>query len=218
MKKIKLIIADDHELFRRGITAILEDIPEMEVIDQAENGEHLMEILETKQPDVILMDIKMPVMDGIECTKLIIAKYPEIKVIMLTMHDDEKFITHLVDMGANGYLLKNAEIDEVENAIKTVMMKGFYFNREISEIVLNGLINKRSKHKIRKDTENITLSDREYEVLELICQGFTNAEIGRKLFLSQRTVEGYRYKLLDKVGVKNTAGLVRFALKNGLVD
>lgn len=214
---IRVMIADDHRLFRTGLVAVLKEMKGIKVINEAENGKELLAKLIHERPDVILMDIKMPEMDGIEATEIVIAKYPDIKVIMLTMHDDEQFITHMVDLGAHGYLLKNSDVRELELAINKVMKQGYYFNDKVAEVLLTNLIGKKSKLMI-KEKHELSFSKREHEVLQLICEGFTNSEIAEKLFLSTRTVEGYRYKLCDKVGVKNTAGLVRFAIKNGLVD
>ena len=211
------MIADDHRLFRTGMVAVLKEIKGITVINEAGNGKELLTKLIHEQPDVILMDIKMPEMDGIEATEIVINRYPDVKVIMLTMHDDEQFITHMVDLGAHGYLLKNADVTELELAIHKVMKQGYYFNDKVSEVLLTSLIGKKAKMD-KKKKNGLNLSKREHEVLQLICEGFTNSEIAEKLFLSTRTVEGYRYKLCDKVGVKNTAGLVRYAIKNGLVD
>lgn len=217
MCTIKVMIADDHQLFRRGLVAVLEELKGIKVINEAAHGKELLEKLVLEKPDIILMDIKMPILDGIETTKIIINKYPEIKVIMLTMHNEETFITHLVNLGVHGYLLKNTDIQEVERALHKVMEQGYYFNNQISDILLNGIIIERRKRP--KETENqLNFSKREFEVLQYICDGYTNSEIAEKLFLSTRTVEGYRFKLCEKVGVKNTAGLVRFAIKNGLVE
>ena len=214
---IRVMIADDHRLFRTGMVAVLKEIKGITVINEAGNGKELLTKLIHEQPDVILMDIKMPEMDGIEATEIVIDRYPDVKVIMLTMHDDEQFITHMVDLGAHGYLLKNADVTELELAIHKVMKQGYYFNDKVSEVLLTSLIGKKAKMD-KKKKNGLNLSKREHEVLQLICEGFTNSEIAEKLFLSTRTVEGYRYKLCDKVGVKNTAGLVRYAIKNGLVD
>lgn len=214
---IRVMIADDHRLFRTGMVAVLKEIKGITVINEAGNGKELLTKLIHEQPDVILMDIKMPEMDGIEATEIVINRYPDVKVIMLTMHDDEQFITHMVDLGAHGYLLKNADVTELELAIHKVMKQGYYFNDKVSEVLLTSLIGKKAKMD-KKKKNGLNLSKREHEVLQLICEGFTNSEIAEKLFLSTRTVEGYRYKLCDKVGVKNTAGLVRYAIKNGLVD
>ncbi len=217
MQTIKVMIADDHQLFRRGLVAVLKELKGIEVIDEAANGKELLEKLKLKSPDIVLVDIKMPVMDGIETIKVLLNKYPDIKVIMLTMHNEEKFITHVVNLGAHGYLLKNTDIQEVEMTIQKVMEQGFYFSNHVSDVLLNNIISERKRQADLLE-DNPSFSKREQEVLQYICDGFTNSEIADKLFLSTRTVEGYRFKLCEKVGVKNTAGLVRFAVKNGLVD
>ena len=215
---IKVAIADDHVLFRKGLITILEMEGEMEVILDADNGKELVEKVAQNQPEVILMDLKMPEMDGMEATKIIKEKYPEIKILILSMYDEEQFIIYCLELGANGYLLKNADPNEVTTAIKTVMAKDFYFNDHISTVMLKGL-NQKSRPKGKPEwANNIQLTKREKEVLELICREFTTPEIGEKLFISHRTVEGHRKNLLEKTGAKNTAGLVVFALKNELVE
>ncbi len=216
MAKIKLMIADDHVLFRRGMASIIKEFDGISLIGEANNGVELLEIVKKRQPQVILMDLKMPEMDGIEATKHIHFKYPEIKIIVLSMFSDDKFILHLIESGASGYLLKNAEPDEVEDAIYAVLDNGFYFNEFVSKAMLTGLIN-RNKIKPNFNTD-INLTDRETEVLRMICEELTNVEIAKKLYLSARTIEGYRNSLLSKIGAKNTVGLVMYAVKSGLVE
>ena len=164
------------------------------------------------QPDVILLDLRMPVMDGVEAQQKIRKLYPDIKVIIVTMEDDEQYILHLINEGVNGYLLKNADPDEVELAIQKVVEKGFYFSEDISKLVMKGLVSK-DKHDM---SIVLDLNEREVEILKLICKEFTAAEIADKLNLSVRTIEGYRQKLLEKSGAKNMAGLVVFAIKHNL--
>jgi len=160
------------------------------------------------------MDIKMPVMDGLMCTSKIHTLFPEVKVIILTMYDDERYILHLLESGANGYLLKNAEPEEVEQSIMSVFKNGYYFNDHISKVMHKGLLNK--SRPILGEIEKLT--DREREILQLICLEYTAQEIAQKLFLSVRTIEGHKKNLLRKTDTKNTAGLVVFALTNGIVD
>ena len=155
-------------------------------------------------------------MDGIEATEHIKAKYPEIKIIVLSMYEDERFIIHLLELGVNGYLLKNAEPEEMEYTIETVMTKDFCFNDQITNIMRKNLFGTR-KGKPNFDT-NVEFTPRELQILKLVCKEMTNAEIGKELHLSSRTVEGHRKKILEKTGAKNTAGMVYFAIKNGLVD
>lgn len=216
MGGIKLAIADDQVLFRKGLASITGDFDIVDSIVEANNGRELIELLQTFKPEVILMDLKMPEMDGIEATKIIRNEYPEIKIIVLSMYDDDKFILHLLELGANGYLLKNADPEEVEEAIEAVVKGGYYFNDYVTKVMHNGLFSKKEKIKPSLNSK-VNLTPREMEVLELICKEYTNAEIAEQLFLSARTIEGYRNKLLDKLGSRNTAGLVAFAIKNKLV-
>lgn len=215
---VRVAIADDHVLFRKGLITILELDDDLEVMYDADNGEELIKKLEAQVPEVILMDLKMPVMDGMEATKLIKAKYPEVKILILSMYDEEKFIIHCLELGANGYLLKNTDPDEVVKAIHTVVEKDFYFNNHISTVMLKGL-NQKTRAKGKPQFDNsVELTKREREILELICKELTTPEMAEKLFISNRTVEGHRKNLLEKTGAKNTAGLVVFALKNELVE
>jgi DNA-binding NarL/FixJ family response regulator len=213
-KKINVIITDDHKLFRKGIIALLEDFDFIGETNEASNGAELLEMLAKMKtlPDVILLDLRMPVMDGLEAHNNIKKLYPEIKVIILTMEDDEHYILHLISEGVNGYLLKNADPDEMEKAILKVVENGYYFSENISTLVVKGMV----KKDMSEVLPNLDLNERELQILELICKEFTAAEIAEELNLSVRTVEGYRQKLIDKTGVKNIAGLVIFAVKNNL--
>lgn len=210
--KINIVITDDHKLFRKGIIALLDDFDFIGDINEASNGAELMELLAGMKtlPDVILLDLRMPVMDGVEAQQKIRSLYPQIKVIILTMEDDEQYILFLIGEGVNGYLLKNADPDEMETAIKKVVENGFYFSDDISMIVLKNL-NKKEKAEI---IFNPDFNERELQVLELICKEYTNAEIAEAFEVSVRTAEGYRQKLVEKVGAKNIAGLVVLALKH----
>lgn len=215
---VKVAVADDHVLFRKGLITILETDPNIEVVLDANNGKELIQQLDNGLPDVILMDLKMPEMDGMEATKIVKKKYPEIKVLVLSMYDEEQFIIYCLELGANGYLLKNTDPDEVMKAISVVIEKDFYFNDHISTVMMKGLHQKNRSKSKPKLVSGIQLTNREKEVLELICKEFTTPEIGEKLFISHRTVEGHRKNLLEKTGAKNTAGLVVFALKNELIE
>jgi DNA-binding NarL/FixJ family response regulator len=213
-KKINVIITDDHKLFRKGIIALLDDFDFIGETNEASNGAELLALLAKIKtlPDVILLDIRMPVMDGVEAHKNIRKLYPDIKVIILTMEDDEQYILHLISEGVNGYLLKNADPDEMEKAILKVVENGYYFSENISTLVIKGMV----KKDLTEVSPNVDFNERELQILELICKEFTAGEIAEKLNLSVRTVEGYRQKLIDKAGVKNVAGLVIFAVKNNL--
>lgn len=216
MSKIKIAIADDYKIYRDGLKVGLSADDNMEIIAEADNGEDLLKELETHSPDVILMDLKMPIMDGMEATKQVRKKYPLIKVLVITMYEDDKFIIHLMENGANGYLLKNAEPDEIRKSIYAVYENGYYFNDVVNKALLKKLV---LKNNLKPSfNQNIELTEREQEVLKLICGEKTAAEIGKEIFLSPRSVEGIRQRLIEKVGVRNTAGLVMFAVKNGMVD
>ena len=214
-KKIDVVITDDHKLFRKGILSLLSDFDFIDKLYEAGNGIELLDLLEktTPRPDVVLLDIKMPEMDGTEANKKLKELFPDIKVIILTMEDDEQFILHLINEGVNGYLMKNADPDELEEAIKKVIENDFYFTDDISAMVLR---NFKYGKKVEKIAESV-LTPREIQVLELICREYTAAEIADELMLSVRTIDGFRSKLLEKTGTKNMAGLVVYALKNGIV-
>jgi DNA-binding NarL/FixJ family response regulator len=216
MSKIRIAIADDYKIYRDGLKVGLSADENLEVIMEADNGEDLLKELEKKSPDVILMDLKMPLMDGMEATKIIRKKFPAVKVLVVTMYEDDKFIIHLMENGANGYLLKNAEPEEIRKSIYAVHENGYYFNDLVNKALLKKLV---LKNNLKPSfNQNIDLSEREQEVLKLICEEKTAAEIGKEIFLSPRSVEGIRQRLIEKIGVRNTAGLVMFAIKNGIVD
>jgi len=216
MSKIKIAIADDYKIYRDGLKVGLSTDENIDIIGEADNGEDLLKLLEKKQPDVIIMDLKMPIMDGMEATKLVRKKYPSIKVLVVTMYEDDKFIIHMMENGANGYLLKNAEPEEILKSIYAVYENGYYFNDVVNKALLKKLV---LKNNLKPSfNQNIELTERELQVLKLICEEKTAAEIGKEIFLSPRSVEGIRQRLIEKVGVRNTAGLVMFATKNGIVD
>jgi DNA-binding NarL/FixJ family response regulator len=216
MKKIKIALADDYKIFREGLKVSLSSDEQISVIHEADNGEDLLSNIEKGKPDLIIMDLKMPIMDGMEATQIIRKKYPEIKILVVSMYDDDKFIIHLMEIGANGYLLKNAEPDEIRKAIHAVIENGYYFNDLVNKALLKKLV---IRSNIKPSfNENVELTERELEVLKLICEEKTATEIGKEIFLSPRSVEGIRQRLIEKVGVRNMAGLVMFAAKSGIVS
>jgi DNA-binding NarL/FixJ family response regulator len=215
MSKIKIAIADDYKIYRDGLKVGFINDDRLEVVLEADNGEDLLKGLPVAKPDVIIMDLKMPIMDGMEATKEVRKKFDGIKILVVTMYEDDKFIIHLMEIGANGYLLKNADADEIRKAIYSVHENGYYFNDLVNKALLKKLILKgQCKPSFN---QNIELTERELEVLKLICEEKTAAEIGKEIFLSPRSVEGIRQRLIEKVGVRNTAGLVMFAIKNSMV-
>ena len=216
MAEIKVAIADDHKIFRKGVILSLRHYSNLKFVLEAENGEELLNGISQAQPDVVLMDLRMPVKDGIETTKQISKLYPHISVIVLTMHEDERFVNHLMENGAHGYLLKSTDPSEIKRAITDVVSKGFYLNNFVNRILL-----KKSHNKSRTlPSLNTTLdvSEKERNVLNYICMEFTSIEIGEKMHISSRTVESIKEKMMERFGLKNTAGLVFFAVKNNLID
>ena len=216
MKKISVAIADDYKIFREGLKVSLAQDDNMEVIFEADNGEDLINAMSENKPDVIIMDLKMPIMDGMEATQLIRKKFNDVKVLVVSMYEDDKFIIHLMEIGANGYLLKNAEPDEIRKAIYAVYENGYYFNDLVNKALLKKLV---LKNNFKPSfNENVDFTERELEVLKLICEEKTAAEIAKQIFLSPRSVEGIRQRLIEKIGVRNTAGIVMFAVKHGLAN
>jgi len=213
---IKVAIADDHKIFRKGVILSLRPFTNIKFVQEAENGDELLNGLPQSEPDVVLMDLRMPGKDGIEATKIISKQHPGIKVLVLSMYEDERFVYHLMENGANGYLLKNAEPQEIRRAIMDVFEKGYYLNNFVNRILLK---KSHSKTKaIPTLNSEITLNDRERDVIKYICMEFTAQEIAQKLRVSSRTVEAIKDRLMERFGAKNTAGLVFFAVKNNLVD
>ena len=210
MEIIRVAIADDHVIFRKGLATILNEIASVKVVAETSNGNELLDFLKTGEADVILMDIKMPLMDGIETTRKVTEKYPGIKVIALTMHEEVGYFRRMTEAGAKGFLLKKTNQDQLEEAINAVFRGDYYFAEEYAFSVNHASL---SARKI-----NIVLSDREKEILEYICRGYSNGEIAKKLGISQRTIDGHRARLFEKTGAKNAPNLVMFAIKNGLVS
>lgn len=211
---VRVFLVEDHEIVRQGIKALLEGEPDIVVTGEASNGIETLKRLESSQPDVLLMDMNMPEMSGVECTTEVKKKYPGVKVLILSMHDHESYLVDMIYAGADGYILKNSSREELLFAIRKVANEGVYIS---SEFALNML----AKHK--RDTRKqasppVVLSDREMDVLVLIAEGHTNTEIADKLFTSVRTIETRRKNLLDKTGTTNTATLIRYAVVNGLVS
>ena len=210
MDIFKLVIVDDHIIFRKGLHTILNEIGIIKVVAEASSAAELFDIMKKQEVDVILMDINLPAMDGIEATKKVLAKYNNIKVIALTMHEEIGYFNKMMDAGAAGFLLKKTNKDELEKAISKVMANEMYFSEEFMSTA-------NKYHQIKPATD-IKLSERELEVLELICKGNSNAEISQVLGLSQRTIDGHRARLFEKTGAKNAPNLVMWAIKHGLIE
>lgn len=216
MEVIKVAIADDHKIFRKGVILSLRPFTNIKFVLEAENGEQLLEGIAASEPDVVLMDLRMPGKDGIETTRILSKQHPNIHVIVLSMYEDDRFVSHMMENGASGYLLKNAEPQEIRRAVMDVHEKGYYLNNFVNRILLK---KSHAKQKAIPSLNNeITLTDRERDVLKFICMEFTAQEIAQKMDISPRTVEAIKDRLMERFGSKNTAGLVFFAVKNNLVD
>lgn len=209
---IRILLADDHEIFRDGFRVMLKKQKEFILIAEAGNGKELIETALQCQPDVIVTDIKMPVMDGIEATKKLQTLLPQVNVIALSMFEDEHLIVDMLEAGAKGYLLKNANKEEVFEALRTVSKNETYYCNHTSKKLAQLIAN--SGYHPHKKPEKVSFTDREIEVIQLICQQYATKEIADKLGLSPRTVESHRVKILEKMDVKNTAGIVIYAIRN----
>jgi DNA-binding NarL/FixJ family response regulator len=206
-KQIGVALVDDHQLFRNGLKFIIDNEPDIKVVIEASNGKEFLFFLDNLKPDVVLMDISMPEMDGVEATEKALAKYPDLNILVLSMYSDVEYYNTMIELGVKGFILKDIDNSELAVAIRKVNAGGNYFSQEL---LLNLIKNK-------PDTEGVELTKREMEVLELICKGYSNQQISEELFISQRTVKRHRSSLLYKTDSKNSVSLVVYAIKNKLV-
>ena len=209
---LRLALVDDQKLFRGGLKMILSENESFDVVFEAGNGKQFFERLAFEPVDVVILDVEMPVMDGIETLTILKDKYPDVHAIMLTMHDNERLINHLMQLGASGFLLKDENPEVVREAVERVAQNGIFFRDYVSKALLKG--GRKKTPSSQYGTPD--LSTREQQVLTLICQEFTSKEIAEKLFISARTVEGHRRSLQEKTGSRNIVGLVLYAVKNGI--
>jgi DNA-binding NarL/FixJ family response regulator len=212
MGKIKIALADDHQLFRNGLKILLGSFNEFEVVAEASNGNELLRALETTAADIVLMDISMPEMDGVEATGRLSREMPGTRVIALSMYGEEEYYYRMLDAGAKGFILKDSDISDVHDAIIAVHKGGNYFSQELLYHVINRIKNR------EQEVKSSSLSKREKEILLKICEGLSNHEIADSLFISKRTVDKHRANLLAKTGSKNTASLILYAIKNRLIE
>lgn len=215
---INVMIVDDHVLYRAGVKTALSSKNDIKIIAEADNGAHLLNMLKAIQPDVILLDIQMPIMDGITTLPEIKKLYPGIKVIMLTLLDDQSVITKLMELGANSYLVKTSDAEVIYEAIKTCHLQEFYFNSLTNKAMLNNLRQKNIASPFKTANDEAVLNDKEVTILRLMCDEKSTREIAEAVDLSPRTIEAIRDKLKVKTGTKSTAGLIMFAVKNNLLD
>lgn len=213
---IKVAIADDHKIFRDGIRMSLKDREYLKILWEAEDGKDLMHKLQIKLPDVLLMDIRMPELDGVNAINLIRKEYEEVKIIVLTMYDDQEMITRMMEMGANAYLTKTTDPDEIYQAILTCMNDDFYFNELVNKAVLLKLQHKKNVRQYYPTP--VKFSEKEMRILKCIAEDKTTEEISKDVFLSPRTIETIRQNMKQKVGAKTIAGLVMYAMRNRLLE
>lgn len=211
-EQYKVIIVDDHEIFRNGLKMVLNRLKYLNVIAEANNGKEFLDILEKEKPDVVLLDIEMPVMNGIEAARQALKKYPDLKIIALTMFNEDDYVQSMIDTGVKGFLLKNINKEALDKAILTVINGGNYYSEE-----LFNFFTKQLSKDTKKETVEVDLTRREKEVLQLLCEGLSNKEIADMLFISERTVVGHKTNLLAKTECKNSMSLMSFAIKNKLV-
>lgn len=227
-KRYSVLLVDDHALFRNGLKLLLDTHPKFRVAGEAGTGTEMLELLSSAEPDqlpdVVLLDISMPEMNGIEAAEEALKRFPDLRIITLSMYGEEDYYFKMVSLGVKGFLLKNSDITEVYSALEAVLDGGSYFSQELLfNLVSNLRSTSTGEYTEEEDTEEDAipgqeLSEREKEILLLICKGLTNYEIADMLFISKRTVDKHRANILEKTGCKNTANLVVYAIKNGLVE
>lgn len=217
METINILLVDDHTLIREGLKLILKKNKQFKIIGEASNGVEALEFLEKNaaKTHVMLLDITMPELDGFEVAKVVKKKYSDLKVLALTMHNEESYITKMIDVGVHGYVLKDSNLDDLSSAIKTILDDKPYYSSDVSAVMINSLMNK-DKQKDNNAIDNLT--EREKEIIHLISDGYKSSEIADKLELSTRTIEVHRRNLMKKLEVKNTAELVSYVLKSKLIS
>lgn len=214
MKDIRILLVDDHQIIIDGLRALLDSTEGVRVVSVSDNGKNAIDLLKVIDVDVVLMDIDMPIMNGLDAAKIIKEKHPNIKVIMLSMHSEKAMIKDLIKIGIDGYLLKNSSKEELINAIVKVSDGGQFFSSDVTLSLLDD-----DKMDIRDNcSKGISLTNREIEIIKLIAEGYTNKEIGEQLFISHRTVDTHRTNLMKKLEVNNVAGLISYAIKSGYVS
>ncbi len=216
-QKLKVLLADDHKLLRSGLKLLLQRDPGILVVGEAADGEQTIELFEQLQPDILLLDLSMPNMDGIECLKEIKSRYSNAKVIVLTMHEDENYIKRAMQAGACAYVPKSAADTDLFKAIETVQAGGIYLRQHDSNVLLHNLLN-HEQEKIDKKAPYVLLSPREREVLRLVAHGYSLAEVAERLALSIKTVDTYKVRLMEKLHANKRSQLVSYALKYGLLS
>jgi len=212
-EKLKIFIVDDHEFFRNGLKMVINRLKYAKVTGEATNGKDFLELLSKNEPDIVLIDIQMPLMNGIEATRIALEEYPDLKIVALTMFDDEEYVQSMIDAGAKGFLLKNITRDVLDQALQAIQAGKNYYSPELFEFFTRKVV-----REPRLDEDEIQLTRREKEILQLICYLLTNKYIADKLFISERTVIGHKSNLLSKTDCKSSVGLLSYAIRHKLVE
>ena len=212
--RIKVIIADDHQLFREGLVNLLANSDEVEIVAKAENGKDAIEKAEKYMPDLILMDIGMPIINGVEATQILHSKHPGLKIIALSMHSDKHYIKGMLEAGASGYLLKNSTYNQLLDAIKTVYGGKKYLSEQITDVLIDNYLGKNEVLSAKAPE----LTDREFEILKLYAEGKSAKEIAKQLFVSTKTVGTHKQNIMEKLHLKSTVEMAKYAIKNGIVS
>ncbi len=215
---IRIAIAEDQSIFRNGLTKLLNDIQGFEVVLAVENGQLLIDGLQTTAVDLALIDFRMPVKNGIEATKEIRERFPQLKVLLLSMYDDVEFVELAIENGANGYLSKDDDAEEIQLAIKSAVETGYYLNDRTSKMFIAKMVHSGKIQPVFETSSTSMFNENELVILELICHEMTTQEIADKLFKSRRTIESARTLMMNKIGARNVVGLVMYALQNGMVN
>jgi DNA-binding NarL/FixJ family response regulator len=215
-KKVNVVIVDDQKIFRKGILLLLIDMPDIKVVAEASNGQEFLDLLGNHEIDLVLMDIKMPVMDGIEATKIALEQYPNLKVLVVSMYGEEEYLVSMLEAGVKGFVLKTVEEEELQRAIKNIVEGKNYFSQELLGTIAKSFVNKTTEKKEEEDIVS-KLTTREIEVIQMITEGFTIRDIAKKLDISSRTVDGHKTNIFAKTGTQSSVQLVTFAIKHNLV-
>lgn len=218
MKTTKILIVDDHEVVRDGLKNILNSMDNISIAGEAGNGEDAVKMYSSLKPDLVIMDISMPGMNGIEATRVIKEKDPDARILILTMHDNQEYLNQIIRSGAKGFILKNTDKEELLEAVRTVAGGENFFSKDISKLIIDNYIRSAKETEKTDAYKEVPLTKREIEILKLIASGYSNQEIANILYISYNTVDTHRKNIMHKLAIKNTAGLVRYAIEKGLIS
>ena len=212
---VRVIIVDDHKIMREGLRSLLEKQPDIEVVAEAENAHEAIRLIVELVPDIVIVDVVMPSLNGIETTRRILNKVPTTKVIALSMHSDKRFVMEMLKAGASGYLLKDCAFEELDGAIRTVIQDRTYITPRIVDIIVKDYFSQAEKP---SSSALSSLTSRQYEVLQLLAEGKTTREIARQMALSVKTIESHRQQIIHKLNIRSIAGLTKYAIREGLIS